>query len=80
MDAFVALSLFAIGVYVLFIAIKHYTEESKCSNKIEYRYVPRTFKEQQESPVPVTDLFKKMFENETPRGLNWEDVNSLRTK
>lgn len=29
--------------------------------KVEYRFVPRSFVESQESPVPVTDIFAKMF-------------------
>jgi len=40
---------------------------NKCEpNKIVYRYVPRTFKEQQDNPVPLDDLFKVMFEQPTP--------------
>jgi len=34
--------------------------------KIEYRYVPRTFIEDQKEPVPVTDIFAKMFFESTP--------------
>jgi hypothetical protein len=34
--------------------------------KIEYRYVPRSFIEDQQEPVPVTDIFAKMFFESTP--------------
>ena len=34
--------------------------------KVEYRFVPRTFIEDQESPVPVTDIFAKMFFESSP--------------
>lgn len=34
--------------------------------KIEYRWVPRTFVEEQESPVPVTDIFASMFYESSP--------------
>lgn len=34
--------------------------------KVEYRFVPRTFIEDQENPVPVTDIFAKMFFESTP--------------
>lgn len=29
--------------------------------KIEYRFTPRSFVEDQESPVPVSDIFARMF-------------------
>jgi hypothetical protein len=34
--------------------------------KIEYRYVPRSFIEEQKEPVPITDIFAKMFYEATP--------------
>lgn len=34
--------------------------------RVEYRFVPRTFIEDQEAPVPVTDIFAKMFFESTP--------------
>jgi hypothetical protein len=34
--------------------------------KIEYRFVPKTFIEDQENPVPVTDIFAKMFFESSP--------------
>lgn len=34
--------------------------------KIIYRYVPRTFEEEQLDPVFVTDIFGVMFENPSP--------------
>lgn len=34
--------------------------------KIEYRWVPRSFVEEQQSPVPVTDIFASMFYESTP--------------
>jgi hypothetical protein len=39
----------------------------KCDvNKVEYRYIPRTFKEEQENPVPIYDLFGDIFTNSSP--------------
>lgn len=39
----------------------------KCPpNKTIYRFIPRTFKEEQENPVPLDDLFKTMFEQPSP--------------
>jgi len=30
--------------------------------KVEYRYIPRTFEEEQENPVKVGKIFKALFE------------------
>lgn len=34
--------------------------------KIEYRYIPRSFEEDQNSPVKTSQVFRKMFEDPTP--------------
>jgi hypothetical protein len=34
--------------------------------KIEYRYIPRRFDEEQNDPPKVTQLFRNMFEEPTP--------------
>jgi hypothetical protein len=33
--------------------------------KVEYRYIPRTFEDEQNDPVKVTKIFKDMFETPT---------------
>ena len=39
----------------------------KCPpNKIEYRYIPRSFTDEQDNPVPIKTIFGKMFENPSP--------------
>jgi len=35
-------------------------------NIIEYRYIPRTFKEEQDQPIPVSEIFADMFKTSTP--------------
>jgi len=40
--------------------------------KVIYRYIPRTFQEEQLDPIPVTEIFETMFSQPSP----W--VNSLR--
>ena len=52
--------------------------------KTEYRYVPRSFVEDQKEPVPVTDIFAKMFYEATPfmshetgKGLSAPNVQQL---
>jgi len=34
--------------------------------RVEYRYIPRTFEDEQNDPVKVTKLFRNMFEEPTP--------------
>ena len=54
-------------ISIIFITIDLTKSSFKCKDKItEYRYVPRTFKEEQESPVPIDDIFGSMFENSSP--------------
>ena len=39
----------------------------KCPKPIiEYRYIPRTFEEEQNEPVKVSKIFDTMFSSETP--------------
>ena len=46
---------------------------SKKEPKVIYKYIPRTFEEEQEDPVAVSDIFETMFSQPSP----W--VNSIRT-
>jgi len=39
---------------------------SKDNSQIVYRYIPRTFKEDQENPPPLSDMMGGMFENAEP--------------
>jgi hypothetical protein len=34
--------------------------------KVEYRYIPRSFEEDQNDPTKVSQVFRKMFEEPTP--------------
>lgn len=34
--------------------------------KVEYRYVPRTFQEEQDNPARVTEIYQTMFHEPTP--------------
>tara|TARA_Y200000002_G_C22629179_1_gene641673 strand:+ start:1093 stop:1419 length:327 start_codon:yes stop_codon:yes gene_type:complete len=62
---FVILLLFFIGI--IFIVIELTKSNNTCpQTKIEYRYLPRTFKEEQESPVPIDDIFGSMFQQSSP--------------
>jgi hypothetical protein len=42
-------------------------------DKVIYRYIPRTFEEEQIDPIPVSDVFETMFSQPSP----W--LGSIRT-
>lgn len=53
--------LLVIGVVIIFMQVK--LSDEKCPpDRVIYKYVPRTFKEEQQDPVKVSDVFKDMFE------------------
>ena len=53
--------LFLTGIVLLIIG--YINQIKKCPPpKIEYRYIPRTFEEQEDNPVRVSQLFSQMFE------------------
>ena len=62
-----ALFITLLFVSVLFIITGLITSRQVCPPpKVEYRYVPRTFVEEQQEPVPVTQIFAKMFVEPSP--------------
>lgn len=63
---------------ILFIVVSIVKDGQKCQNaKIIYRYIPRTFEEEQNEPVFVSDIFKTMFTQQSP----WvASVQNLDTK
>ena len=44
--------------------------------KIVYRYIPRTFEEEQNEPVMISDIFKTMFSQPEPWIGNINDVDN----
>jgi hypothetical protein len=60
--------LFLFGILgLIFIIIDVVRTYYKCPpERTIYRFIPRTFKEEQENPVPLDDLFKVMFEQPSP--------------
>jgi hypothetical protein len=58
-------SLFIIGLLLVMIAVVRAYNQCEPA-KIIYRYIPRTFVEEQENPVPLDDIFYTMFNNPTP--------------
>jgi len=61
------LILLILFIGILFTSVGWTKSNYSCPAPIvEYRYVPRTFKEEQDNPSKVTDIFNTMFENESP--------------
>ena len=46
---------------------------TKDNSKVIYRYIPRTFKEEQENPVALSDLYGTMFQNIEPSNITFYD-------
>lgn len=52
---------------IIAIAIGYVNQIKKCPPpKVEYRYVPRTFQQDQDNPVKISELFNVMFTEPTP--------------
>lgn len=52
---------------ILFIVINLTKNVQECpTQQIVYKYVPRTFDEEQEEPVYASDIFKTMFDQPSP--------------
>ena len=57
----IILTLMFLGV--IFIVVGYVNQIKKCPPpKIEYRFIPRTFDEEQENQALVSEIFKDMFE------------------
>ncbi len=52
---------------IMSVVVGYINQLKKCPPpKIEYRYVPRTFQQDQENPVKVSELYSTMFTEPTP--------------
>jgi hypothetical protein len=52
---------------IIGIAIGYVNQLKKCPPaKIEYRYIPRTFQQDQENPVKISELFHTLFTEPSP--------------
>jgi hypothetical protein len=52
---------------IIGIVIGYVNQLKKCPPPtIEYRYIPRTFQQDQENPVKISELFNTMFTEPTP--------------
>lgn len=62
-----------IGIICIVVELVRVT--NKCpEQQIIYRYIPRTFEEEQNEPVLATDVFKSMFLEESPWIASMQDA------
>lgn len=65
MNKILLMIFFFIGL--IFVIVELVREKQKCPpQKVVYKYIPRTFEEEQNEPVYVSDIFKSMFTQPTP--------------
>lgn len=72
-NALIAIILF-FGILFIVVELVKFNMKSQLNNqKTVYRYIPRTFEEEQEDPNNVSEIFNEMFSQPSP----W--VQSIRT-
>jgi hypothetical protein len=70
------LMIIFIGIMSITISLTtNINNDKKCpKEKIIYKYIPRTFEEDQDEPVYVSDIFQTMFTQDSP----WvRSINSI---
>lgn len=59
--------LICVFIGIIFIVINIVKDGFKCKEtQIIYRYIPRSFDEEQEDPVYVSDIFKSLWSHKSP--------------
>lgn len=59
--------LFCIGIFLIIHSIYEQKFQSLKKNvRVEYRFIPRTFYEEQLNSAPTSSMFKNMFDKESP--------------
>lgn len=66
-----SLILLLLIVGIIFVAVGYVKTHQQCPPpSVEFRYIPRTFQEEQDAPIPVLAMFNKMFTDVTP----WQKI------
>mgnify|MGYP006915284743 CR=1 FL=1 len=60
-NLFTMTALVALIVIGIILVVKVFSKRECPEQKIRYIFIPRTFKEQQQSPAPLNDVFGNMF-------------------
>ena len=62
-----SLVLFLTFIGVVFITIGYVKTNMRCPPPvIKYQYIPRTFNEEQDNPVPLMSVYGNMFKKDAP--------------
>lgn len=62
-----SLAFFLLFAGLLLIAVGYVRSNTRTPPpRVEFRYVPRTFEQEQDTPVPVLSVFGKMFQEPSP--------------
>lgn len=65
-----------IFIGIMFITVGVIRNDQQCpKQEIIYRYIPRTFEDEQNEPVYVSDIFKTMFSQPSAWVQSLNDVN-----
>jgi hypothetical protein len=76
-----SLIIILIFIGILCVTISIVKHEQQCpQNQIIYKYIPRTFDEEQDEPVYVSDIFATMFSQQSPWIKSLTDVDFRRTE
>ena len=58
--------IFFIGLSLIVIGIAKKQAEDQVQPQVEYRYIPRTFREEQQALIRPSEIFSDMFNRPTP--------------
>ncbi len=59
--------LFCFGIFLIIHSIYEQKYQALKKNvRVEYRFIPRTYYEEQLSSTPVSSMYKNMFDKESP--------------
>lgn len=60
------------------IVVGYVNQVQKCPRpKVEYRYIPRSFQEEQDNPVPISQQFNDMFTQPSPWLLDFDQSQQV---
>lgn len=73
-SALKSISFFLLFTGIILIAIGYIRQENRIiPPRVEYRYIPRTFQEEQSINTPILSVYGKMFSDRGP----WEKANGF---
>ena len=60
------INIIIIFIGAILITIGYQKTKCVCDKNVEYKFVPRTFQEEQELPIKPSEIFKSMFDEPSP--------------